>query len=164
MKKILMLCVLSIICGSLSANAASDVNSAQIEKIDALIEKLIIHQLTNPSDLEAKNATQKLITTRDELLNNANSLDEEVEVASAVEAEGLDEEVDVASAVEAEGLDEEVDVALKLEADSLDDEIVAISSEKSTAKPIDIVSDSASLAEEKVVMLTPRRLFISLFN
>ena len=149
MKKILMLCVLSIICGSLSANAASDVNSAQIEKIDALIEKLIIHQLTNPSDLEAKNATQKLITTRDELLNNANSLDEEVEVASAVEAEGLDEEVDV---------------ALKLEADSLDDEIVAISSEKSTAKPIDIVSDSASLAEEKVVMLTPRRLFISLFN
>ena len=149
MKKILMLCVLSIICRSLSANAASDVNSAQIEKIDALIEKLIIHQLTNPSDLEAKNATQKLITTRDELLNNANSLDEEVEVASAVEAEGLDEEVDV---------------ALKLEADSLDDEIVAISSEKSTAKPIDIVSDSASLAEEKVVMLTPRRLFISLFN
>ena len=149
MKKILMLCVLSIVCGSLSANAASDVNSAQIEKIDALIEKLIIHQLKNPSDLEAKNATQKLITTRDELLNNANSLDEEVEVASAVEAEGLDEEVEV---------------ALKLEADSLDDEIVAISSEKSTAKPIDIVSDSASLAEEKVVMLTPRRLFILLFN
>ena len=149
MKKILMLCVLSIICGSLSANAASDVNSAQIEKIDALIEKLIIHQLTNPSDLEAKNATQKLITTRDELLNNANSLDEEVEVASAVEAEGLDEEVDV---------------ALKLEADSLDDEIVAISSEKSTAKPIDIVSDSASLAEEKLIIATPRRLFIELFN
>ena len=144
-----MLCALSVICGLLSANAASDVNSAQIEKIDALIEKLIIHQLTNPSDLEAKNATQKLITTRDELLNNANSLDEEVELASAVEAEGLDEEVDV---------------ALKLEADSLDDEIVAISSERSTAKPIDIVSDSASLAEEKVVMLTPRRLFISLFN
>ena len=134
MKKILMLCVLSIICGSLSANAASDVNSAQIEKIDALIEKLIIHQLTNPSDLEAKNAIQKLITTRDELSDTANSHDEAVEVA------------------------------LELEADSLDEEVVAISSENSTAKPIDIVSDSVSLAEEKVVMLTPRRLFISLFN
>lgn len=79
MKKILMLCVLSIICGSLSANATSDVkNSAQIEKIDALIEKLIIYQLTNPSDLEAKNAIRKLIETRDQLLDSTDNQDAEV--------------------------------------------------------------------------------------
>ena len=82
MKKVLMLCVLSIICGSLSANATNDINSSQIEKIDKLIEKLIIYQLANPSDDEAKNALRKLVETRRELLDSTDNQDAEVAVIS----------------------------------------------------------------------------------
>ena len=82
MKKILMLCVLSMICGSLSANATSDINSSQIEKIDQLIEKLIIYQLANPSDDEAKNALRKLVETRGALLDSTDNQDAEVVVIS----------------------------------------------------------------------------------
>ena len=120
MKKILMLCMLSIICGSLSANATSDINSSQIEKIDKLIEKLIIYQLANPSDDEAKNALRKLVETRRELLDST---------------------------------------------DNQDAEVAVISDEKNNAEQqIKTPSISEPSDQDKLIFVTPRRLFIELFN
>ena len=149
MKKILIISVLSVIWSTQVIYAAVEVDNSQIEKLDRLIEKLVYHQLTNPSDLEAKKAINKLIETRNAIADQTSS--HQKKIISDVEAQS----------------------------DSVNGEAVAVGSYlNNPEKQDDMCSLKSSSAQNKVVGLTPRRLlthdlsslltprkiFVSLFN
>ena len=149
MKKILIICVLSVIWNTQVVFAAVEVDNSQLEKLDRLIEKLVYHQLTNPSDLEAKKATNKLIETRNALVGQTYS--HQKEIVTEVEARS----------------------------DSVGEEVAAVGSYSNNTEKLDNMrSLKSSPAQNKVVGLTPRRLlthdlsslltprkiFVSLFN